>query len=192
MLKHQGTQKLETDRLVLRKFKEEDASDMFTNWTSDSEVTKYLSWSAHSSVEISKQLIGMWVDSYNNMEHYQWAIELRETGDVIGNISLLEINNNAENCEVGYCIGKAFWNKGIMTEALSKVIQFSFNEIGFQHIAARFDVNNFASGRVMEKCNLIYEGTLRKITRDNMGHFVDCKYYSILTDEYYKYTNSHS
>lgn len=186
MLKHKGTKKLETERLILRKFKEEDASDMYNNWASDSEVTKYLSWSPHSSVEISKQLIGIWIDSYSNMEHYQWAIELKETGDVIGNINLLEISNNDENCEVGYCLGKAFWNKGIMTEALSEVIKFGFNEIGLQRIAARFDVHNLASGRVMGKCNLIYEGTLRKITKDNSGNLVDCKYYSILRDEYYK------
>ena len=186
MLNHKGTKELETERLILRKFKVEDASDMYNNWASNSEVTKYLSWGAHSSVETSKKLIGIWIDSYNNMEHYQWVIELKETGDAIGTISILEINNSDENCEVGYCIGKAFWNKGIMTEALSKVIKFSFSEIGFQRIAARFDVHNLASGRVMEKCNLMYEGTLRKIARDNSGNLVDCKYYSILRDEYYK------
>ncbi|GAA0116354.1 GNAT family N-acetyltransferase [Clostridium senegalense] len=186
MLKHKETEKLETERLILRKFKEADALDMFNNWASDSEVTKYLSWSAHKSVEISKQLIEMWINNYKNMEQYQWAIELKETGHAIGNISLLEINNDDENCEVGYCIGKAFWNKGIMTEALLKVIEFGFNEIGFQRIGARFDVNNFASGRVMEKCNLIYEGTLRKFIKDNSCNLVDCKYYSILRDEYYK------
>ena len=186
MLNHKGTKKIETERLILREFKEEDASDMYNNWASDSDVTKYLSWSAHSSVEISKQLIGMWIDSYNNMEHYQWAIELKETGEVIGNINLLEINNKDENCEVGYCLGKAFWNKGIMSEALAKVIKFGFSEIGFQRIAARFDVYNLASGRVMEKCNLMYEGTLRKIARHNKGTLIDCKYYSILKDEYSK------
>lgn len=54
------------------------------------------------------------------LEHYQWAIEFKETGEIIGNIGLLEINKNDENCEVGYCIGKTFWNKGIMTEVLFK------------------------------------------------------------------------
>ena len=71
-----------------------------------------------------------------------------------------------------------------MTEAFSKIIKFAFDEIGLQRIAARHDVDNQASGRVMEKCNLMYEGTLRKISRNNRGNLVDCKYYSILRDEY--------
>lgn len=186
MLKHLGTQKLETERLILRKFKEEDAIDMFNNWASDSEVTKYLTWCAHSSVEVSKQVTGLWIASYSNTEHYQWAIELKEIGEVIGSIGLVDINNNDENCEIGYCMGKAFWNKGIMTEAFSEVINFLFNEIGFQRIEARHDVDNPASGHVMEKCNLKYEGTLRKTCRNNSGNLVDCKYYSILRDEYFK------
>lgn len=186
MLNHKGTKKLETDRLILREYREEDATDMYNNWASDLEVTKYLTWSAHNCVEISKQIIAMWIGSYNNMEHYQWAIELKENGEVIGNIGVTAIDNNNENCEVGYCIGKAFWNKGIVTEAFSKIIKFGFNEIGFNRIAARHDVDNQASGRVMEKCDLKYEGTLRKIDRDNSGNLIDCKYYSILRDEYFK------
>ncbi|WBW97334.1 GNAT family N-acetyltransferase [Oceanirhabdus sp. W0125-5] len=185
MLNHVGTQRIETERLILRRFKEEDAHDMYNNWASDTEVTRYLSWPAHSSVEVTKKIIEMWLNSYNNQEHYQWAIELKENGEVIGTISLIEINNKDENCEVGYCIGKEFWNKGILTEALSEMIKFAFSEIGFQRIAARHNLDNPASGRVMEKCNLSYEGTLRKIARDNCGNLVDCKYYSILKDEYY-------
>lgn len=184
MLYHKGTKQMETERLILRKFKENDAIDMYNNWASDSEVTKYLTWSVHGSIETSKGLIGMWIEDYSNKEHYQWAIALKENGQVIGNISLTAIDNDNENCEVGYCIGKNFWNKGIVTEAFSKVIEFAFNEIGFQCIGARYDVSNTASGRVMEKCGLKYEGTLRKIDRDNSGNLIDCSYYSILREEF--------
>lgn len=189
MLNHKGTQSIETERLILRKYKEEDASDMYNNWASDTEVTKHLSWSAHSSCEVSKQLIGMWINGYNNKEHYHWAIEFKGTGEVIGNIDLLQINNKDENCEIGYCISKDFWNKGITTEAFSAVIKFAFKEVGFERITGRHHVDNVASGRVMEKCNLKYEGTLRKITRNNSGKLVNCKYYSILRDEYYDNQN---
>ena len=184
MLKHIGTQKLETERLILRKFKEDDAVDMFKNWASDSEVTKYLTWSAHSTVEVSRQITDLWVSEYCNMEHYQWAIELKEIGEVIGSIGLVNIDNDNENCEIGYCMGKAFWGKGIMTEAFSEIINFLFKEIGFERLGARHDVDNPASGRVMEKSGLKYEGTLRKSCRDNKGNLVDCKYYSILKDEF--------
>jgi len=187
MLKHIGTQKLETERLILRKFKEEDAVDMFENWASDSEVTKYLTWAAHSTVEVSKQITDLWVSGYSNTEHYQWAIELKDIGEVIGSIGLVDLDNNNENCEIGYCMGKAFWGKGIMTEAFSELISFLFKEIGFERIGARHDVDNPASGHVMEKCGLKYEGTLRKSCRDNKGNLVDCKYYSILKDEFLNY-----
>lgn len=186
MLDHRGTKKIETKRLILRRFKIEDVEDMYNNWASDSEVTKYLTWPSHKSINVSKSVIEMWIEDYTNIESYQWAIELKESGSVVGSISLMGINNGNENCEVGYCIGKEFWNKGIMTEAFSAIIEFGFNEIGFQRIGACHHVNNTASGCVMKKCNLKYEGILRKIGRDSSGNLVDCKYYSILKDEYFK------
>lgn len=184
MIEHKGTQKIETERLILRAFKKEDALQMYNNWSSDSEVTKFLSWSAHSSVVMTKQLIAYWISDYNNEEHYQWAIQSKETGEVIGNINLLNINTDDENCEIGYCLGKAFWSKGYMSEALRCVIEYGFHVIGFQRIAAHVEVENIASWRVMEKCNLTYEGTFRNFVRNNNGRFSDCKYYSILRDEY--------
>ena len=186
MINHKGTISLETERLRLRKFTEEDAEDMYNNWASDTEVTKYLTWPAHSSIEVSKKVIDMWIDNYKDMEYYQWAIELKEIRQVIGTISLMNIDNNIENCEVGYCIGRKFWNKGITTEAFSSIINFAFNQVGFERITARHHVDNSASGRVMEKCGLKYEGLLRKISRNSSGELVDCKYYSILKDEYLK------
>lgn len=119
MLNHKGTMSLETERLKLRKFNQEDAEDMYNNWASDAEVTKYLTWPTHSSIEVTKRVVGMWIDDYENGEYYQWAIELKETGQVIGSISLMNIDNHIGNCEIGYCIGKEFWNKGIVTEAFS-------------------------------------------------------------------------
>lgn len=183
MLNHIGTKKLETERLVLRKFTEEDATDMYNNWASDSEVTKYLTWPTHSSIEITKKVLNTWIDSYNNAQHYQWAIELKEIGKVIGSISLMNIDNEIENCEIGYCIGKAFWNKGIVTEAFSSIINLAFDEVGFQRITGRHHVDNPASGKVMIKCGLKYEGLLRKISRNGRGVLVDCMYYSILRGE---------
>jgi ribosomal-protein-alanine N-acetyltransferase len=184
MLNHMGTKKLETKRLILRRFTEEDALDMYNNWASDPEVTKFITWPTHSSLDVTKRVIGMWTSSYDNLEYYHWVIELKEKRSAIGSISLMNIDNNIDGCEVGYCIGRAFWNKGIVTEALNAVIDFAFKEVGFERITARHHVGNDASGRVMEKCGLKYEGTLRKISRNGQGQLVDCKYFSILKDEY--------
>ncbi|MGH4120333.1 GNAT family N-acetyltransferase [Clostridium sp.] len=186
MLKHTGTKTIETQRLILRQFKEKDAADMFNNWASDDEVTRYVSWQTHSDIEVSKKTLKMWIDEYSNRENYNWAIEIKENGSVVGSIVIFNIDNNIENCEIGYCTSKAFWNKGITTEAFSAVINFAFKEVGFERITGRHNVDNLASGRVMEKCGLKYEGTLRKIHRMNTGSLVDCKYYSILKGEYVK------
>jgi ribosomal-protein-alanine N-acetyltransferase len=184
MLNHIGTKTIETQRLILRRFKEEDAADMFNNWASDDEVTKFVSWQTHSDIEVSEKIINMWIDECRNTDNYNWAIEIKDNGSVIGTIALMNIDNNIENCEIGYCISKAFWNKGITTEAFSAIIKFAFKEVGFERITGRHHVDNAASGRVMEKCGLKYEGTLRKIHRINTGSLVNCKYYSILKEEY--------
>jgi ribosomal-protein-alanine N-acetyltransferase len=184
MLNHEGTKQLQTERLILRKFTEEDAEVMYNNWASDSEVTKYLTWPIHSSVEVTKKVLNRWVHCYNNLEFYQWAIELKESGKIIGSISLINIDNDIENCELGYCIGKTFWNRGIVTEAVSAIIDFAFTEVVFKRISARHHVDNTPSGKVMEKCGLKYEGLLKNIIKDGNGILVDCKYYSILNCEY--------
>lgn len=184
MLKHIGTKTIETQRLILRRFKQEDAADMFNNWASDDEVTKYLSWQTHSDIEVSKKVLDIWVSEYSSQENYNWAIQLKENGSVVGSIVLMHIDNDIENCEIGYCIGRALWKKGIITEAFSAIIDFAFKQVGFRRITGRHQVENPASGRVMEKCGLKYEGTLRRIHRINTGELVDCKYYSILKEEY--------
>ena len=74
-MNHLGTIELATERLTLRRFEIEDAENMYYNWASDPEVTKYLTWPAHSSVEVSEAVLRDWVSQYDSKEFYQWAIE---------------------------------------------------------------------------------------------------------------------
>lgn len=185
MLKNKGTITLETERLILRRFREDDAIGMYENWASDSEVTKYLTWQTHKNVADSMEIINLWIKDYHKKEVYQWAIQLKESNKIIGSISLFDVDNHNENCELGYCIGRLFWNKGIVTEAALAVIKFAFKDVGFKRITACHDIGNPASGRVMEKCGLKYEGTLRKIIKNNKGELVDHKYYSIIMEDYF-------
>ena len=184
MLTHKGTGTLISENLILRRFSMEDAHSMYDNWASDSEVTKYLSWSAHKDIFTTKKVLDSWLPKYEDTQYYQWAIDLKSIGEPIGSIALVQIDNDIEMCEIGYCIGRAFWNKGVMTEALKAVIAFCFNEIVFNRIMARHHLGNPASGRVMQKCGLKYEGLLRQVMKNNKGELVDCKYYSILKEEY--------
>ena len=79
-MNHVGTQYIETERLILRRFELSDARAMFDNWASDDEVTKYLTWPAHSGVSVTEQLLEDWVSQYSKNDCYRWAIVLKENG----------------------------------------------------------------------------------------------------------------
>ena len=164
-----GTQAIETKRLILRRFRIEDADDMYNSWASDPEVTRYLTWPAHSSVEVTKMLLSDWVSRYENGAFFNWAIEYKETGRVIGNISVVSLIEEIEAAEIGYCMGRAYWGQGLMPEALEAVIGYLFDVVGMNRIWAGHDVNNPKSGRVMDKAGMRQEGILRAGGRNNLG-----------------------
>ena len=185
MLTHKGTQTIETSRLILRRAVREDAEPMFRNWASDPEVTKFLTWPAHSSIAVSEMVIGSWLQEYEKENYYQWMIVLKELDEPIGSISVVRQNDRVEEAEIGYCIGSRWWHKGIMTEALSAVIEYLFTEVGMNRVAARHDPNNPHSGGVMRKCGMKYEGTHRACDRNNQG-ICDATQYAILRNEWQK------
>ena len=183
MLSHKGTQIIETSRLILRRACREDAEPMYRNWASDPEVTKYLTWPAHSSTAVSEMVIESWLQEYEKDSYYQWMIELKELGAPIGSISVVRQNDRVEEAEIGYCIGTCWWHRGITTEALSAVIEYLFEEVGMNRVAARHDPNNPHSGGVMRKCGMKYEGTMRESDRNNQG-ICDAVRYAILRSEW--------
>ena len=185
MLTHKGTQTIETSRLILRRACLEDAEPMFRNWASDPEVTKFLTWPAHSSIAVSEMVIGSWLQEYEKDSYYQWMIVLKAIGEPIGSISVVRQNDRVEEAEIGYCIGSQWWHKGIMSEALSAVIEYLFTEVGINRVTARHDPNNPHSGGVMRKCGMKYEGTNRACDRNNQG-ICDAAQYSILRSEWQK------
>lgn len=183
MLTHKGTNELRTARLLLRRFAAGDAHAMFRNWASDSEVTRFLTWPAHANEDISQMVLNDWLANYAKPDFYQWAIEF--DGEPIGSISVVSHKDSTEACEIGYCIGKPWWHKGITSEALAAVIAYLFDEVGMQRISARHDPRNPHSGGVMKKCGMTYEGTHRRADRNNQG-ICDASVYAIVQDEYRK------
>ena len=156
---------------------------MFRNWASDPEVTKYLTWAAHTSVEMSKAVLKDWTAAYADQNYYQWAIVLKENGESpIGSISAVDLNDDLSIVHIGYCLGRAWWHRGIMSEALKAAIDFFFNEVGANRIESRHDSRNPYSGMVMQKCGMKHEGTLRKSDRNNQG-ICDACWYAILKSE---------
>lgn len=168
-MKHLGTKTIETERLILRRFRLEDAEKMYTNWASDPEVTKYLMWPTHGSVEVTKKVLTDWVAAYENDTKYEWCITLKETAEPVGSMGIVNINERAESVEVGYCIGKAYWHQGITSEALKAVMDFFFEEVGARRVESRHDPKNVHSGDVMKKCGMSYEGTRIQADWNNTG-----------------------
>lgn len=114
--------------------------------------------------------------------YYQWMIELKELGEVIGSISGVDMKESIASVEIGYCIGRAWWHRGLMTEALGAVIDYFLDQVGANRVEARHDPNNPNSGGVMRKCGMQYEGTSRQADRNNQG-ICDVARYAILRSD---------
>ncbi|MBQ2952039.1 MAG: GNAT family N-acetyltransferase [Clostridia bacterium] len=181
-MKHHGTFEIVTARLTLLPFRPDDAPAMFANWASDPEVTKYLTWPTHSSVEVSRMICSDWASRYDRDDYYNWAIWLDEVNEPIGSISVVNQDDKVGKAEIGYCIGRAWWGQGIVAEALNAVMDFLFDNEGYQRIEARHDPRNPNSGAVMRKCGMKYEGTMRQSDWNNQG-ICDACWYALLRDE---------
>lgn len=181
-MQHKGTVVLETERLILRPFTEDDAQAVFVGWASDSEVTKYLTWPTHRTVNDSLGFMRYCVQSYQDKTSYQWGMERRDTHELIGNISVVHINEGIAEMGLGWVLSRKYWGQGYMPEAAKKVIDFLFDEVAVNRIFATHDARNLKSGRVMQKVGMKYEGTLRQSTRNNQG-IVDLSHYAILRSD---------
>lgn len=179
-MNHKGSIKLETERLILRKFKVEDAAEVFKNWTSDDEVAKFVRWSTHESVEDTKEWLSEEEKNYANNNYYTWGIELKKTGELIGSISGVFKQEGDERCEIGYAIGKEYWNNGYTTEALKCVMNYLINDIGIKKFICIHAKQNPASGVVMQKVGFKYVKDANFETFDKTQKF-NCKVYYLDT-----------
>ena len=182
-MKNLGTQTIETERLILRKARPQDAQAMFDNWASDDNVTKFMTWQTYTAIEEAHWRISYLVGEYANDNCYEWFIDLKEIGQPIGSIGAVRVEDDVQLAHIGYCIGSRWWRQGITTEAFRALIPFFFEEVGADRVEARHDPANPNSGRVMRACGLTYEGTLRQAATNNQG-VVDLCIYSILRSEY--------
>ena len=99
-MKKTGTQKIETRRLILRRYRMEDADDMFRHWASDPEVTRFLTWPTHTGADITAMVLKDWISRYEDGAYFNWAVEWRETGKVIGNIAVVRLEEAIDAAEI--------------------------------------------------------------------------------------------
>ena len=174
---------LETGRLLLRKMRLDDAEAMFA-YASDPEVTRYVLFDTHSSIEDSREFLRFATEGYERGDFGGWGLLLKDSGAFIGTCGL-DAGYAPEHAraELGYVLAREHWGRSLMPEAVRAVIRFGFVRAKLNRIEARCIAENVASARVMEKVGMTYEGTLRE--REFIkGAYRDMKLYSILRSEY--------
>ncbi len=169
---------LKTERLILRPLRMRDAKDLFA-YAQDPEVSRHVLWDAHESIWDSRQFLRAAIRQYRRGQPGSFAIVLKDSGRMIGTIGFMWINVDYKSGEVGYSLGRDYWNKGIMTEALREVVRFGFEDLGLNRIEAQHEVSNPASGKVMAHVGMQFEGILRQRIR-NKGCYADVALYAIL------------
>lgn len=155
-----NTKKIETERLILRKFKLTDYKYMYDNWASCEEVARNAGWPKHEKISDTKELVKIWVEEYKNDNVFNWVIELKDK-EPIGSIMVVKKDLINRTCEIGYNIGKEYWNNGYATEALKYVVDYLFNTGLFDTIIAQCFSFNVPSIKVLEHNNFVVEGILR-------------------------------
>ncbi len=172
---------IQTDRLLLRPFALEDAS-MVQTLAGEKDIASTTLNLPHPYEDgMAEEWIGTHQDRYEKGESVVLAIVLNDNGTLIGAIGL-EINKDNDRAELGYWIGKPYWNKGYCTEAARALIQHGFDVLGLERIHASHFRRNPASGRVMQNIGMIHEGRLRKHIK-KWGKQEDLEIYGILKEE---------
>ena len=170
-----------TRRLRLRPLTMRDERDMY-RYASDPEVARHVLWEAHESPRQTRTALRSALRQYRSGSPGSFAIERKSDRRMIGTIGFMWINCEHRSGEVGYSLARDCWNQGYATEALSAVLRFGFDTLKLYRIEAMHEVDNPASGRVMEKCGMTCEGTLRGRVF-NKGRYSDVRLYAILRDD---------
>lgn len=177
-----GLPVIETEDLLLRPMKRRDAADIF-RYASDPEVSRYVLWEPHRSISDTRSYIRYVRRLYHRGLPSSWAVVLRSSSSVIGSIGFMSFSPVHCSAEVGYSFLRKCWNNGYATQSLNAVIRTSFRMIPvLNRIEAQHDVRNPASGRVMGKCGMKFEGVLRNRIY-NKSQFIDVAMYAILRSD---------
>ncbi|MDR2182638.1 MAG: GNAT family N-acetyltransferase [Clostridiales bacterium] len=166
-----------TERLILRKYRVEDAADIL-EYASDAQTVEFIIWEGLDTIRAARAAI---YDYYWSRPGI-WAIEHVESGKMIGGIDI-RLNHDDDKVGFGYVLNRAFWGKGYMTEALGAVMALCFEKLRANRFEAQHYAGNEGSGRVMEKCGMRREGCMAQYEKVK-GIFRDCVQYGITREQY--------
>lgn len=186
MITLKRTENLPSNRITLREFKLEDAENLFNNWGTDEKITKYMLWKNYKTIDDAINSINYYIECYeNNGTFRQYAIELNDTHELIGQISLT-ISKKHESAEIAYLLSKKHQRKGYMKEAINTLKKYLINELNCTRISAEVMVENTSSIKLLEKCEFTLEGTERLKYKKKDGKFTDVVIMTIIDEKRFK------
>jgi len=173
---------IKTERLKLRPFTMDDASDV-QRLAGDRDIASTTLNIPHPYEDgMAEAWIGRQQERFDKGESVAFAITHVEQGHLIGSIEL-GIAKEFDRAEIGYWIGKPYWNQGYCTEAAQAAVEYGFEVLGLNRICGIHITRNPASGRVMQKLGMKHEGRRRQHTK-KWGNYDDLEMYGILRSEY--------
>lgn len=150
------TPKLETDRLILRQIKNEDIEAIFNCWTKDEDVSRYMCWKASKDIIKTQEFVQFEISNLENEKWNRWIIVLKDIDEIIGTC-LIFFNDDESNWDISYNLGKKYWGKGYITEAMHRVMEYAIGELNIKECIAVHAIENPESGRVIQKLGFEYE-----------------------------------
>lgn len=179
-----GIRTIETERLILRKLRIEDAPCYYERLGSSAAVTEHMLWQPHRYFSESVASIEKALRRYEAGGCYRWGIALREDDSIIGVMELLRFDERENSCSFAYMLGEEFWGRGFATEALRAALEFAFSELHIAVVEVDHFAENAASGAVMRKAGMQYQRTDSAKYEKN-GKYHDAHVYRI-TDKMWK------
>jgi [ribosomal protein S5]-alanine N-acetyltransferase len=180
---------IETERLLLRKLRSEDAVGLF-EMLSDPLVTKYTPREPHQSIEETQSLLQQWISQHERNEVSRWGMVHKSDSKLIGLCGFISWDTTDKRAEIAYISARKYWGWGYMTEAVREVISFGFQAMGLNRIEALCEPENISSIRVLEKAGMYFEGKLREYKYDKEA-FHTVSIYSILKHEWEQGVKGH-
>ncbi len=171
---------LETERLILRKLEYSDKHDIFS-YAKNPEVAKHVLWDAHQSEFDTLGFLNLIYEAYNKNEAAPWGIQLKNEDKIIGTTGFVHWDKNNREAEIGYALSQDFWNRGIISEAVTEVIKFGFGQMELIKITSSCKPENIGSFKVLQKCGFNFDGIIKKQMLIK-GVLEDMRMYSLTKD----------
>lgn len=177
-----GQPDIESARLLMRKLRIDDATDMF-EWAKDVNVTQFLSWEPHKTVDDSRRYIQKLIEGYARQEFAGWGVEYKPEKKLVGAFRAYNFVPQHQRAEISAAVNRRYQSRGVMTEVIDLFFNFAFQELPINRIEGIILTENTASQRMVAKLGMTYEGDLKQYYYIR-GVYRDCKLFRMLREEY--------